>query len=260
MGLQVKGLVYILIDFENVQPTAADMALIRGADYRVRLFHGPNQNRFDAGMVKASQPLGSQLEYIQGERKGKNALDFHMAFYLGRLVDSCKASGSPAEKAAAILIVSKDAGFDALLDLVRAEGHRAARTPTITDALAFAKSKDAGASGESAAKAAAPAKPRAAKAATPKIPASQPAKKPAKPPTSAPPKATEPDRYQRTLTHLQDHPKNRPSTYAALERHFGTLLGKGTTQQSVRKVIDKLQAEGVVVVSGDKIAYNLEDK
>ena len=29
------SLLYILVDFENVQPTAADMGLIRGADYRV---------------------------------------------------------------------------------------------------------------------------------------------------------------------------------------------------------------------------------
>lgn len=55
-------LTYILIDFENVQPVAEELSLIRGADYRVRLFHGPNQNRFDAGMVKALQPLGSQLK------------------------------------------------------------------------------------------------------------------------------------------------------------------------------------------------------
>lgn len=254
------SLTYILIDFENVQPIAEDMSLVRGAHYQVRLFHGPNQNRFDAGMVKALQPLGSQLEYIQGERKGKNALDFHIAFYLGRMVEACRASVSPLEKTAAFIIVSKDAGFDALLDPVRDLGHRAERTPTIADALAFATFKDAGATAQSTGKAAAPAKPRAAKAATPKTPASQPARKPAKPPASVQPRAAKPNPYQRTLTHLQDHPNNRPSTHAALERHLGTFLGKGTTQHAVRNVIDKLQAEGVIDVNGDKIAYNLQDK
>ena len=47
------NLTYILIDFENVKPTAADLNLIRGADNRVRLFHGPHQNKFDADIVKA---------------------------------------------------------------------------------------------------------------------------------------------------------------------------------------------------------------
>ena len=253
-------LTYILIDFENVQPAAEDMSLIRGADYRVRLFHGPNQKRFDAGMVKALQPLGSQLEYIQGERRGKNALDFHIAFYLGRLVEACKVSGSTNDKTAAFVIVSKDAGFDALLDPVRALGHRALRTPTIADALTFVKSKDSGATVESVGEFAAPAKPRAAKTVPPKTPAAPSVKKKAvKSAESAPPKVAKPDPYQRTLTHLQDHPNNRPSKTVTLERHLGTFLGKGTTQQAVKKVIDKLQTEGVVVVTGDKIAYHLPD-
>ena len=144
------SLTYILIDFENVQPTAADMGLIRGADYRVRLFHGPHQNRFDASMVKALQPLGSQLEYVQGELKGKNALDFQIAFYLGRLVEACKASVSPLAKGTAFVIVSKDAGFDALVGPFRAVGYRAARTPTVADAIAFAEAKDVRATSEPA--------------------------------------------------------------------------------------------------------------
>jgi len=256
----MMSLIYILIDFENVQPAAEDMSLIRGADYRVRLFHGPNQNRFDAAMVKALQPLGSQLEYIQGERRGKNALDFHIAFYLGRLVEACKVSGSENDKTAVFVIVSKDVGFDALLDPVRALGHRASRTPTIADALAFVKSKDFGTTVESVGKAAAPAKPRAAKTVIPKTPAAPSVKKAVKSATSASPKAAKPDPYQRTLTHLQDHPNNRPSKTTTLERHLVTFLGKGTTQQAVRKVIDKLQADGVIVVNGDKIAYNFQDK
>ena len=47
------SLTCILIDFENVHPPAADMSSIRGADYRVRFFHGSHQNKFDADMVKA---------------------------------------------------------------------------------------------------------------------------------------------------------------------------------------------------------------
>jgi hypothetical protein len=106
------SLTYILIDFENVHPPAAEMSLIRGADYRVRIFHGPHQTRFDAEMVKALQPLGVQAEYVQCERKGKNALDFHVAFYLGRLVQECEAAAAPPGKRAAFFIVSKDSGFD----------------------------------------------------------------------------------------------------------------------------------------------------
>lgn len=253
---------YILIDFENVQPAAEEMSLIRGAGYQVRLFHGPNQKSFDAEMVKAAHLLGSQLEYFQGERTGKNAMDFHIAFYLGRLVEAGKASDLPPEESSAFVIVSKDAGFDALLDPVRALGHRAARTSTLSDAMAFAEGKDIGEIPQSSGKpVTVPAKPRAAKAVATKSKAlaNLPVRKPAKSPAPAPPKAAKLEPYQRTVRHLQDHPKNRPSKLAALERHLGTFLGKGTTQQAVKKVIDKLQADGVIAVTGGKIAYNLPD-
>ena len=81
------NLTYILIDFENVQPEAEEWRLIRGAHYRIRLFHGPHQNKMEMESAKALLPLGRQLEFVQSDRNGKNALDFHIAFELGRLVE-----------------------------------------------------------------------------------------------------------------------------------------------------------------------------
>ena len=102
------NLTYILIDFENVQPAAEELSLIRGADYRVRLFHGPHQNRFDADVAKALQPLGSQLEYFQSEAKGKNALDFHIAFALGRLVQEGGVTFASTGSKMRFVVVSRD--------------------------------------------------------------------------------------------------------------------------------------------------------
>jgi len=34
------SLTYILVDFENVQPQVADLALLRGDDFRVLVFYG----------------------------------------------------------------------------------------------------------------------------------------------------------------------------------------------------------------------------
>ena len=115
-------LTYILIDFENVKPTAADLKLIRGAGYRVLFFHGPHQNKFDADIVKVLQPLGIQVEFIQCERAGKNALDFHIAFNLGRLVQDSQSAAALSGKTAGFFIVSKDSGFDVLLGHVRTLG------------------------------------------------------------------------------------------------------------------------------------------
>ena len=48
------NLTCILVDCETVKPAAAELKLIRDAGYRVRIFHGPHQNRFDADIVQVS--------------------------------------------------------------------------------------------------------------------------------------------------------------------------------------------------------------
>jgi len=256
-------LTYILIDFENVQPASEDMSLIRGADYRVRLFHGPHQNRFDAEMVKALQPLGVQLEYVRCERKGKNALDFHIAFYLGRLVQECETAATPLGNKDAFFVVSKDGGFDTLLNHIRTLGYRAERVASVPEALAFGERTTTVAATKPAAKAApSPKKVAASKPAAiaKKAPAAtaQPTKKVANvtPPLK---KAAKPDPWLRIIENLRAHPNNRPTTSTALERHLATFLGKGTPQAVVTTLIARLQREGVAVVNGKKIEYKIPD-
>ena len=258
------SLTYILIDFENVQPTAVDMSLIRWTEYRVRIFHGPHQNKFDAEMVKALQPLGVQVEYVQCERKGKNALDFHVAFYLGRLVHECEAAAAPPGKRAAFFIVSKDSGFDTLLNHVRSLGYGAERVEKVTEALAVSEERVSPNVTKPAAKSTTPT----TKAATDKSAGSTkkvqavkvtPGKKVAKTVAPSPQKTAKPDPWTRTLANLRDHPNNRPTTIEALERHLGTMLGSGTTEAVVKKVYERLVREGVVVPNGKKIEYRIPE-
>lgn len=106
-------LTYILVDFENVQPQ--DLDLLQGQQYRVKVFHGAHQNKLDMTMVKALQPLGEHVEYLQSEKPGKNALDFHVAFCMGRLLQTHMSNGVPARFG----VVSRDGGFDSLLRHMR---------------------------------------------------------------------------------------------------------------------------------------------
>ncbi len=258
------SLTFILVDFENVQPTAADMSLIRGSDYRVRLFHGPHQNKFDVEMVKALQPLGVHLEYFQCERKGKNALDFHIAFCLGRMVEECEGAANLPEKHARFFIVSKDSGFDTLLGHVRALGYGAARVANVSEALAFGEATDTARATEPEAKTTRPPKKTdtgklvktVKKTPTARAPL---AKTVAKAAIPAHKKAAKPDPWLRTIENLRNHPNNRPTTSTALERHLATLLGKGTPQAIVKTLIARLQREGVAVAIGKKIDYKIPD-
>ncbi len=95
----------ILIDFENVQPK--DLAQLRGRPFKTKVFCGANQTKVPFDLAAELQPLGPDAEYIKIQGTGPNALDFHIAYYIGRL--STEIPG------AAFHIVSKDKGFDPLI-------------------------------------------------------------------------------------------------------------------------------------------------
>src|SRR5688572_5951788 len=130
------ALTYILIDFENVQPQVGDLGLLRGESFRVLIFHGAHQNKFDVGMYKALQPLGGHVQLIQSDRQGPDVLDFHISFYLGRLLQ--KHLDEEGGTAARFFVISKDRGFDSLIVHIRSLGFDAHRVATIRAALSTA--------------------------------------------------------------------------------------------------------------------------
>ena len=102
---------YVLIDFENVTPDNLD--LLDQEWIRVFLFVGKNQTKLPFPIVKAIQKLGSRAEYVEMTGTGHNALDFHIAFYIGRI--------SVTDKDAYFHIVSNDTGFDPLITHLKQE-------------------------------------------------------------------------------------------------------------------------------------------
>lgn len=96
---------FFLIDFENVQ--LKNIGLLAPGACRIKVFLGQSQSKLLLELVQALQPFGADAEYIQISGSGSNALDFHIAFYIGRL-----ASEYPD---ASFTIVSRDTGFDPLV-------------------------------------------------------------------------------------------------------------------------------------------------
>lgn len=96
---------YLLIDLENVKPE--NLGLVSGGQFKIKVFVGANQKNVPLTMAQTLQSFGTDAEYIQIESHGKNALDFHIAFYIGRL-----AMESPG---AFFHIISGDTGFDPLI-------------------------------------------------------------------------------------------------------------------------------------------------
>lgn len=100
---------YIFIDYENVQTSA--FSLPNDYPFKVILFVGSNQTKIPIELATSMQELGTRAKYVKIEGNGKNALDFHVAFYLGKLFEK--------DPNGYFHIISKDSGFDLLIKHLR---------------------------------------------------------------------------------------------------------------------------------------------
>ena len=221
---------YILVDFENVQP--ASLGALKAGDAYIKVFAGQHQTRVDLGLAQALQPFGLHAEYIQIVGNGKDALDFHIAYYIGRL--SAEHPGSK------FTIVSKDTGFDPLIKHLDARGITCNRVATLPGAN------------------------------MPKLPATKaaPAKKTAKVAkavakvTRAPAKAAKAapavvhPRLSQVLERLAGMKKARPGTVKTLRSSLKAFTPP-LADAEIDTMLELLQRNGVIKVTGTKVAYTL---
>lgn len=113
----------VLVDFENIQPK--NIGLLSGASFRIKVFVGTNQAKVPLEMARVLQMFGPNAEYIQISGSGRNALDFHIAYYLGRLAAE--------EPDAQLHVISKDKGFDPLIKYLNAQKIICHRWTSIAD-------------------------------------------------------------------------------------------------------------------------------
>lgn len=102
---------YVLIDFENVQPT--NLEVLKQHPFKVLVFVGANQTRLPFDLAAAMQALGDAGEYVKIEGSGKNNLDFHITYYVGKLAAE--------DPTAHFHIISRDTGFDPLIRHIKSK-------------------------------------------------------------------------------------------------------------------------------------------
>jgi len=102
---------YVLIDFENVQPK--NLEILASHPFKVLVFVGANQAKIPYDLAAAMQELGDNARYVKISGSGQNALDFHIAFYIGQL--------STQEPEAYFHIISRDTGFDPLIKHLKSQ-------------------------------------------------------------------------------------------------------------------------------------------
>ena len=235
---------YVLIDFENVQP--ASLGALTPGEHHIKVFAGAQQSKVDLGLAKALQSFGAHAEYIQIVGTGKDALDFHIAFYIGKL--------SAEHPGASFTIVSRDTGFDPLVKHVATLGIACKRISALA--------------GSPAAKAAAPAKPAKtapkkslagnvsvlvsppAKTAT--VPA---AKKAAKVGTKV--ASVSKERIKEVLERLIGLKAARPGTVKTLRSSLKAWFKPPLSDADLDGLIDHLTKAGALKVTGTKVTYTV---
>jgi septum formation topological specificity factor MinE len=114
---------YVLIDYENVQPDSLDA--LNSDQFKVLVFVGASQAKVRFDVASALQRMRERAEYIRISGNGSNALDFHIAFHIGEL--------SARDPHGYFHIVSKDTGFDPLIQHLKERKIFAGRVKDVAD-------------------------------------------------------------------------------------------------------------------------------
>ena len=112
----------LLVDFENVQQV--DFSRL-DTTYKVTIFVGASQKNIPIELVTNAQKFGIQVEWQKIEGNGSNALDFHIAMELGRILEK---SNKPE-----CIVLSKDKGFDPLLKFLNKAGLNCTRLNSLLE-------------------------------------------------------------------------------------------------------------------------------
>jgi len=95
---------HVLVDWENVQPKDTEILALVPDATDVWIFHGKAQKKVDANQKAFSE----HLTLVPISRSGKNALDFHLSFYMGYIT-----SRNPD---AHIVVIANDQGYGPMLE------------------------------------------------------------------------------------------------------------------------------------------------
>lgn len=278
---------HVLVDYENVQPGLEELGKQAPGFSDAWLFHGPHQ-------VKQAQQLAQahdRVTLVPRSGKGRNALDFHLSFYLGYV-----AAKHPD---AHLVVVANDKGYDPMIVHAQTLGftvkrvgfkakkpapaRRAVPVTEVTPATEVVPAKaPTPAKKSAAAKKAVPAKKAAPtrkaapakkvtakkvavkKATTKKTPVKAvPAKKVTAKKAAASKAASQPQavkvsdpkeiaRFKRALDKMSD---KRPHKLKSFLRHLESMLGKQSTPETVEALVQQLEQANVIRIAGDLVSY-----
>ncbi len=257
---------YVMVDFENTQPESLDELPV-GA-FKIKVFVGAAQakararTRFFISMHRHA----AFSEYVEMARSGPNALDMHIAYYVGRLLAT--------EPDASVFIVSNDKDFDPIVEHVHKTGSHCTRVKSIAEIVKLQAATRVSRSATAAPRAKVPvSKPPAAKTPASKAPAvsKPPPKTPsvkappatARAPAAAPAPARKKsapndiDAVVALLRRMKDKPGKRKALAQTVAKHFADH-GGARGDKAIEQTIEELLRRGLISLDGTKVRYTLD--
>lgn len=237
---------HVFVDFENVH--AIDPKVIGSKAVTVKLLLGPKQTKLDVTLVERLLAHAASVELVRITAPGKNALDFALAYYVGRAAIT--------DPAGYFHIISKDTGFDPLIQHLRSKNIRARRHDNF-ESLTF------GTQGKVAATAAATLLPKPKAAAKPKrVPDERVTLMGAKVlawPEASSSSAVPNERVALVLEHLRKNADNRPKRKTTLTKHVLTFFGNKIPEVEAIDIVEALQRSGHLAITEKGLTkYSLE--
>lgn len=120
----------LFVDLENIQKIDASQLRIHT---HVMVFYGAAQVKLRKQLEQQSRPAEQSWTWIKISGQGRNALDFHIAYYLGQILS--------ADPTVACAIVSGDSGFDPLVRHVGLLGCACQRVKAAGDAFPLTRER-----------------------------------------------------------------------------------------------------------------------
>src|SRR5690349_3862760 len=108
---------HVFVDFENVHEVALDIIGSKAVTFTLLL--GSRQTKLDVAIVEQLLEHAASVQLVRLTSAGRNALDFTLAYYVGRAV--------AADPGGSFHVISKDAGYDGLIEHLRSKHIHARR-------------------------------------------------------------------------------------------------------------------------------------
>jgi hypothetical protein len=219
---------HVFVDYENVH--AIDLTVIGSKAVSFTLLLGAKQTKLDAALVEKLLQHAASIQLVRLTSSGRNALDFALAYYVGRAV--------AADPSGYFHIISKDGGYDALIEHLRSKHVRIRRHDDFAS-LTFSIPAKATAAPTSIAA----AKPKAL----------------LKPKVQVPALTVMEDLEDRVLEHLRKPTTTRPRTKNRLISFLIAHNGHKITEVEALALVENLgQAGHLFIDDKGKVTYHLK--